>query len=240
MSLGTAIKNLRQQYQLSQPELAVKVGIEQSYLSKIENDKSTPSQDIFERLLSAFNLTLEQFMAQWGEDIDLGQLNQITQTKQYLQQQQSAIQRRRAQIQIWAIALVALGCALFYCAHNALLFPERQIVYESQGVIKDSEPDDVFSRWRHLIPDEQDHVEVDKKRKEMSLRADKTYRYSFDMLGIKFEEQVDGGRRVFFHSTVIEHPRTINGVLTFIAVFAFVSGVMLTITSILNGRRKKR
>jgi transcriptional regulator with XRE-family HTH domain len=43
MTLG---KKLCARHNLSQPELAEKIGSEQSYLSKLENDKYVPSNEI--------------------------------------------------------------------------------------------------------------------------------------------------------------------------------------------------
>ena len=58
MTLGEQLKKLRNAKALSQPDLANLAGIEQSYLSKLENDKSMPSNEIFRKLLAAFNLSL--------------------------------------------------------------------------------------------------------------------------------------------------------------------------------------
>ena len=41
MTLGQYIKQLRTDMELSQPQLAERMQVEQSYLSKLENDKST-------------------------------------------------------------------------------------------------------------------------------------------------------------------------------------------------------
>ncbi len=229
MSLGNAIKNLRQKYQLSQPELAVRAGIEQSYLSKIENDKSMPSEDIFERLLSALDLTVEQFMESVGHHIDSSQLLQITQTKRYVGQQHRLVQQRQNRMQIFAIVLIAFGCALFYCAHKTLLFPERQYVYESEGVIKDSEPDTFFSNWRQMITNASNAEKFDDLVATIHQRKKKEYIYSYEMLGLQFTQHEEGGRRIYVYNTNIEHPRVINGVLTFVAIFTLVIGSLLLV-----------
>ncbi|MCL1076679.1 XRE family transcriptional regulator [Parashewanella spongiae] len=51
MTLGQIIKQIRVEKALSQPELAEKIGIEQSYLSKLENDKSLPSNEMLQAIL---------------------------------------------------------------------------------------------------------------------------------------------------------------------------------------------
>lgn len=57
-TFGTQLKHYRSELKLSQPEFAEQVGIEQSYLSKLENDKSVPSNDTFRSILTALNLTI--------------------------------------------------------------------------------------------------------------------------------------------------------------------------------------
>ena len=58
MTLGDTIKLLRTEQGLTQPELAERARIEQSYLSKLENDKGTPSFDIINRIAQALGLNL--------------------------------------------------------------------------------------------------------------------------------------------------------------------------------------
>ena len=56
MKFGEKLKVLRHDRGLTQPEMAEAIGIEQSYLSKLENDKSLPSEDTFVRILEVFGL----------------------------------------------------------------------------------------------------------------------------------------------------------------------------------------
>lgn len=53
MSIGNRLRHWRQVRQLTQPELAERAGIEQSYLSKLENHRSIPSDAVLERLADA-------------------------------------------------------------------------------------------------------------------------------------------------------------------------------------------
>ena len=54
MNFGDRIRQLRIDKNLTQPELAAAMGIEQSYLSKLENGKSLPSNDMLQRILDVF------------------------------------------------------------------------------------------------------------------------------------------------------------------------------------------
>ncbi len=57
MKFGQKLKQLRQAQGMTQPQLAEKIGIEQSYLSKLENDKSLPSAEMFQAIYSALEVS---------------------------------------------------------------------------------------------------------------------------------------------------------------------------------------
>ncbi|WP_417690182.1 helix-turn-helix domain-containing protein [Pseudidiomarina sp.] len=53
MTLGDYLKQQRNDRELSQADLADKMGVEQSYLSKLEGERSLPSAEILSAWLSA-------------------------------------------------------------------------------------------------------------------------------------------------------------------------------------------
>ena len=59
MSFEENLRTLRLARGLTQPVLADKAGIEQSYLSKLENGRSKPSEEVLERLAEALEVTPE-------------------------------------------------------------------------------------------------------------------------------------------------------------------------------------
>lgn len=59
MSFPENLRTLRVTRGLTQPALAEKAGIEQSYLSKLENGRSKPSEDMLTRLAQALEVKLE-------------------------------------------------------------------------------------------------------------------------------------------------------------------------------------
>ncbi|NQY64150.1 MAG: helix-turn-helix transcriptional regulator [Alteromonadaceae bacterium] len=77
MNFGEQFKKLRNELGLSQPQLSELTGIEQSYLSKLENDKSVPSNEIFRSLLSAYKIDLNQFLSDFDLKRDRELLSQI-------------------------------------------------------------------------------------------------------------------------------------------------------------------
>ncbi len=115
MTFGEKIKQLRQQKSLSQPELANLAGIEQSYLSKIENDKSLPSNDILRKLLAAFELTLAELIDEQLVKTDGTRLKQIPDIESYLASLQiNKFIARRRYLTI-SSALIVLAVTLFFC-----------------------------------------------------------------------------------------------------------------------------
>ena len=87
-TFGNRIKHLRSSNSVSQPDLAALAGIEQSYLSKIENDKCLPSNDIFRALLSALDTDIDVFLAQLSEGEQRQAAQKISDIEQRFKAQQ--------------------------------------------------------------------------------------------------------------------------------------------------------
>jgi len=122
MKLGEKLRQHREQRQWTQPRAAEAIGIEQSYLSKLENDHSVPSVEIFRRIVDAYETNVAEIM----EGIDPGtfaHLTQITDVADFLNAKARARQvriRRRTRLQTVA---VALGACLIYAGLSHLFFP---------------------------------------------------------------------------------------------------------------------
>ncbi len=79
-------EKLRQLRQLNQPELAQQLGIEQSYLSKLENGKSLPSTDVLQRLLNVLEVSLESSLHGIDDKIVQVQLRTIPNISTHIKQ----------------------------------------------------------------------------------------------------------------------------------------------------------
>ncbi|WDD98974.1 helix-turn-helix domain-containing protein [Thalassomonas actiniarum] len=228
MTLGEQFKQLRHELGLSQPELAQLAGIEQSYLSKLENDKSVPSNEIFRSLLKAFNLELNQFLARFDLNTSRGQLSQIPDIEHWLKQQQQQQSTKQRRYLYSCSALIVIAVTLFYTGFSTLLFGETRYQYESQGVVLPGEPKDIFSSWSRLISgngDEHRRLHI-KKKMEMVKRKDAKYLLLWDNLGPHFTEQVSGGLRFYQLDKHEQEPRLINALLQILAVMLFSAGIM--------------
>ncbi|MBA6338189.1 helix-turn-helix transcriptional regulator [Colwellia sp. BRX8-7] len=227
MTLGEQLKKLRNEKALSQPDLADLTGIEQSYLSKLENDKSMPSNDIFRRLLAAYELSLADFIAAFDRRYAETQLKQIPDIEHWLkQQQQSQMLNQRRYLYICS-ALIVLALTLFYVGQSKILFPEVQFGYYSQGVVLAGEPKDIFDDWEKMIPREDVKNQLYyKKKMEMTQRKDEKFILSEKFLGKNYVVTLPKGLRLYRADSEKMIAQPINAWLRIAGVFLFVMGIM--------------
>lgn len=228
-TLGQQLKQLRNNKKLSQPEFAEQVGIEQSYLSKLENDKSIPSNEIFRSLLIALDLSIDEFMKPLVSSHDKARLIQIPDVEVWFKSKAVKSSAAQRKIIYLAMFLIAFGCALFYAGHKNYVFNERFYEYRSIGIIKNDEPLNVFNHWKDYIIE----PSVEKrtaKLKEMLARRVELFKLMDEYIGESFIEEVTGGKRVYTTNAV---PRYIshagNTWLEFIGLFAAVFGLVLAV-----------
>ncbi|MCR1834265.1 helix-turn-helix domain-containing protein [Oceanobacillus caeni] len=80
--IGIRLKTLRKAKNLTTQDLANKVNISQSYISRFENGRAIPDIDMLERILHALDTNLSSFFSTDMEDvpIDLIQLMDTVKT----------------------------------------------------------------------------------------------------------------------------------------------------------------
>lgn len=169
ITLGQKIKELRLSKALSQPQLAQTMGIEQSYLSKLENDKSFPSDDMLQSLLAALEVEISDFIGEFEPAYVRSHLAKLANVKQHA----DAVERVNTSFMMrWIII-----CAFFSVIGGTTLtsgvygwFFKAQwsetYRYQSKGLIKPGEslrlfkdskfvefPDELISRLDHKIID---------------------------------------------------------------------------------------
>ena len=62
MDLGSKIKNIRYNHNISQEELAKMLQINRNYLSRIETNKSLPTAEILAKLAVSFNISVDSLL----------------------------------------------------------------------------------------------------------------------------------------------------------------------------------
>jgi len=227
MTLGEQLKKLRNAKALSQPDLANIAGIEQSYLSKLENDKSMPSNDIFRKLLAAFNLSLPEFLAAFESSYTSSQLSQIPDIEHWLKQQQQSQMLNQRRYLYLCSALIVIAITLFYMGQSKILLPEIQYQYYSKGVVLAGEPKDIFNDWQKLIPrGNEGEALFYKKKVEMTQRKDEKYILSEKFLGKNYVKTLPEGSRFYRSDGEKRIANPVNAWLRVSGVFLFFMGIM--------------
>ncbi|WMN60329.1 helix-turn-helix domain-containing protein [Pseudoalteromonas xiamenensis] len=229
MTFGQYIKQLRTDKAYSQPELALKMNVEQSYLSKLENDKSVPSNDVFRKLLAALDMDITVFMQGIENCGFRHELHQIPDIEMWSRAHSTRQQLSKKQWLSAAIASIAIGGALLFSGYEKIFFSETQYEYVSDGILLDGEPLQVFTHWRTLVVpfEENGHIEkVDQYRRQFAQRLDPKSKLLFAYRGESFVETDEQGRRYYVEETKKQKQvaRTENAWMQFIGVLFIIAG----------------
>ena len=89
MDLGSKIKNIRYNHNISQEELARILEINRNYLSRIETNKSLPTAEVLAKLAVTFNISIDSLLGvnldkHDGVEIRKEKINKINQYLMYL------------------------------------------------------------------------------------------------------------------------------------------------------------
>ena len=89
MDLGSKIKNIRYNNNVSQDEMARILKINRNYLSRIETNKSLPTAEVLTRLAENFNISIDTLLGinlegKDGTEAKLGKIKKINQYCSYL------------------------------------------------------------------------------------------------------------------------------------------------------------
>lgn len=143
MTFGEYLKLKREEHGWTQPEAASRIGIEQSYLSKLETGKSYPSEDVFDRLIEGFNFSVAD-VADTVSSAELTRLRNLRDVRSYLLDQQSRTQKVARVWLISSVAMLTLGGASLGLHTLAQDTEIREYRYISYGVLSLDEPVDAF------------------------------------------------------------------------------------------------
>ncbi len=144
MLLGEKIRLLRQRRGLTQPDLSALLGVEQSWLSRIENDKVTPSSEILQKLLDIFEITLPQLLSDLDPiylDTKLSSLSEVIDFRKTEKSTESNLRQRWI---LFSAAALGIGITLILVAYLEIAFTNTRYLYRSAGVIFFGEPDSLF------------------------------------------------------------------------------------------------
>lgn len=231
MNFGEKLKQLRAERNLTQPQLAQAIGIEQSYLSKLENDKSVPSADIFQAILKALSIDVATFLEGVDEKQVYRDLRQVPEVSNHLN---ALLNVKIHSIRTWLYAsgiALALGLTLGIASLRGLLFPGTQFDYESPGISLPGEPSDFFDNYFGYVLQKRSAELITEQEKfqildEINKRRVHDYRVLDDYRGKAFTEEVPGGQRTWYFQRTSEFERPQNRWLMLAGVLLCFGGVV--------------
>ena len=235
MKFGEKLRQLRQERKLTQPELAEAMGIEQSYLSKLENEKSLPSQDVLSRILAVFEIGVDQLVS----DLDQGtrnQLRQIPAVAEHLNQEKQQLIRNRRRWLMASALLLSFGAAFIYAGNVHLYFPDTVYQYKSHGVVLDGEPKELFRDPERFISKAADRDEFVSVLDSVVARTDEAFLKDSEYHGSVFNVEVDGGSRTYY----IDGSKEIDPWQSKFVVFVGIVMLVLGLVGVLLERKLSR
>lgn len=235
MTLGNIIRQNRQRLGMSQPELASRAQIEQSYLSKLENDHSAPSDEILKRVMLALELDIANLCAQLDTRRVDPKVLHIESIRTYLASHQQKSQRRNTALMTLFTLIIGIGVGLFYVGHAQAFFPGTLYSYESRGEIQPDEPADYYhGGWRRLFAEHsvvRNNEAAEQIRQAETVQANRVEYHSlqsFQPLESNFTRHLDNGNRRVYRvlGATVQVARPQNGWLMFFGIVLSVSGLI--------------
>lgn len=222
MHLGERLRQLRQDRHLTQPQLADELGIEQSYLSKLENGKYIPSNDIFARILGFFGLSVGDFIDGLDHRSRL-QLRQIPAVASHFDHQRQLILGNRRRWLLSSAVLFAVGVALLYGGMTQLFVPGTVYQYKSSGIVLEGEPKEFFHAPLSPFDTQADR---DRRNAQFEGRLDEDFLSTRDFRGNVFNVPVDGGSRTYYLENRERVDSWVNRTAAFVGILLAVLGAI--------------
>ena len=151
MNFGERLKQLRTDKGLTQPQFAQLAGIEQSYLSKLENDKSVPSADMIATVLAGLGMDEATFLQGVDQETLATTLRHIPAVTQFNSSAAAARARDTKQWLYGSAAAWVLGFVLMLAANDGIFFSNKLYKYTSPGVILPGEAENIFEKYKELL-----------------------------------------------------------------------------------------
>lgn len=230
MNFGERLKELRTEKGLTQPQFAAQAGIEQSYLSKLENDKSVPSAEMFDTIVSALGVDAATFLQEVDRDVIDSTLRHVPSVCQFKNQ---AVTEQVHQTKRWLFGSVMawlLGFAIMLAANDGIVFPNNLYVYQSPGVFLASEPENIFDTYGRILGLQQ-HAKLITDEEASRLLSEFTARRARPLTvewpesrGTVYYEAAENGKRRFELIQIKGTQSTGNRLLQYIGALVVACG----------------
>jgi DNA-binding XRE family transcriptional regulator len=230
MNFGERLKQIRTDKGLTQPQFAQAAGIEQSYLSKLENDKSVPSAEMFSTILAGLGMNEAAFLSEVDQDVLATTLRHIPAVTQFTSNTAVAQVKDTKRWLYGAAAAGVLGFAMMLAANDGIFMSNKLYKYHSPGVVLPGEPENIFEKHRDILSLKlaAKLMSVEEFAKEeadfMANRSRPLTVERPDSRGTVYSEQAGNGRRRFdlMHTEFVQAPG--NRLLQFLGAIVLVSG----------------
>ncbi len=151
MNFGERLKQIRTDKGWTQPQFAQAAGIEQSYLSKLENDKSVPSAEMFSTILAGVGMDAATFLSEVDREVQATTLRHIPAVAQVGNDTAAAQVKDTKRWLYGSAGAWIFGFAMMLAANDGIFFPNKLYKYESPGVVLPGEAENMFSTYKELF-----------------------------------------------------------------------------------------
>lgn len=227
MTLGEKLRALRSTSGWTQPEFARKLGIEQSYLSKLENDKSIPSTEMFDKLCTAYEVTPDEILKGLNSDYIRKNLMHIPIIANSTNNKHEVSKGKRKAAVIVCSTFILVAVLFIFIAQLELLSSNKQYEYYSPGVnysneinacIKSNEEKFCYMKYVGLyMPNMYPQAT---RNSTSDTIITKTYR------GSTFNINLDLGYREYYLKKELTKRSAANNIFLILAVFLMTLGVL--------------
>ncbi|AOE49708.1 helix-turn-helix domain-containing protein [Kangiella sediminilitoris] len=221
MTLGEKLRSLRSISGWTQPEFAQKLGIEQSYLSKLENDRSIPSVEIFDKLCTAYEVTPDEMIKDLDKDYVRQKLMHIPLIANATNSKFEVAKGKRKAAVIVCSTFILVAVLFFFIAQLELLSSNQRWEYSSSGV---------------SFEEEIAHCSKDNSVQECNLKYAGDPRRDMNFVTKSFITPVYQGSRIYekldvgfrlYHAKQLDDKRSMaNNIFLILAVFLITLGVL--------------
>jgi len=230
MNFGERLKGLRTERGLTQPQFAALAGIEQSYLSKLENDKSVPSAEMFATIVAALGMDPAGFLQEVDREVVDTTLRHIPAVTQVKAQAVTAQVHHTRRWLFGSAAAWLLGFALMLAANDGIFFPNKLYRYESPGVYLPGEPENIFSNHNLIVSSQQvakliTQEEMFRQQAEFAAKRRRPLSVEWpDNRGTVYYEAAENGKRRFELVNTERVQNTGNRLLQYVGALIFACG----------------
>ena len=152
MKLGDYLRQRREALGWTQPEASVRAEVEQSYISKLETGRSYPSEEVYGRLLKAYEIDTSDLV----DRVDASELERLKDVQTVRAALLDQTRKARSLSRTWLItgvAGLALGGACLGAGISAERIEYTEHFYRSQGLLAKDENLQAFSAVRRSLND---------------------------------------------------------------------------------------